>query len=58
MLLRDREPLVELVDGVLGPLRGARGGAGPLLDTLDAYFATGHVTLAAARRLHLSAGER
>ncbi|ADP81877.1 PucR family transcriptional regulator [Pseudofrankia inefficax] len=55
VLLRDREPLIELVDSVLGPLRSARGGAGPLLDTLDAYFATGGVTLAAARRLHLSA---
>ena len=36
------------------PLRSARGGAGPLLETLDAYFATGGVALAAARRLHLS----
>ncbi|MBL7489309.1 helix-turn-helix domain-containing protein [Frankia sp. AgB1.9] len=55
VLLRDREALVELVDSVLGPLRTARGGAGPLLDTLDAYFAAGAVALAAARRLHLSA---
>lgn len=55
VLLRDREPLIELVESVLGPLRTARGGAGPLLDTLDAYFAAGGVTLAAARRLHLSA---
>ncbi|WP_307874661.1 PucR family transcriptional regulator [Frankia nepalensis] len=54
VLLRDREPLAELVETVLGPLRAARGGAGPLLDTLDAYFATGAVALAAARRLHLS----
>ncbi|OHV46033.1 helix-turn-helix domain-containing protein [Pseudofrankia sp. BMG5.36] len=54
VLLRDREPLTELVETVLGPLRGARGGAGPLLDTLDAYFATGAVALATARRLHLS----
>jgi hypothetical protein len=54
VLLRDREPLAELVETVLAPLRAARGGAGPLLDTLDAYFATGGVALAAARRLHLS----
>jgi len=55
VLLRDREPLVELVEGVLGPLRAARGGAGPLLDTLDAYFVANGVALAAARRLRLSA---
>ncbi|WP_018503292.1 helix-turn-helix domain-containing protein [Parafrankia discariae] len=54
VLLRDREPLEELVDAVLSPLRAARGGAGPLIETLDAYFATGGVALAAARRLHLS----
>ncbi|MCK9899793.1 PucR family transcriptional regulator [Parafrankia colletiae] len=54
VLLRDREPLEELVETVLSPLRSARGGAGPLIETLDAYFATGGVALAAARRLHLS----
>ncbi|MBX6388541.1 MAG: helix-turn-helix domain-containing protein [Frankia sp.] len=54
VLLRDREPLAELVETVLGPLRRARGGARPLLDTLDAYFAAGGVALATARRLHLS----
>ncbi|WP_235497809.1 MULTISPECIES: helix-turn-helix domain-containing protein [unclassified Frankia] len=54
VLLRDREPLEELVDTVLSPLRSARGGAAPLIETLDAYFATGGVALAAARRLHLS----
>ncbi|SNQ47044.1 conserved hypothetical protein [Frankia canadensis] len=54
VLLRDREALAELVEAVLAPLRTARGGAGPLLDTLDAYFTTGGVALAAARRLHLS----
>ncbi|CAJ63248.1 PucR family transcriptional regulator [Frankia alni] len=54
VLLRDREALAELVEAVLSPLRAARGGAGPLIDTLDAYFTTGAVALAAARRLHLS----
>jgi hypothetical protein len=54
VLLRDREPLAELVETVLGPLRDARGGPGPLLETLDAYFATGAIALATARRLHLS----
>ncbi|WP_345713161.1 helix-turn-helix domain-containing protein, partial [Kineococcus glutinatus] len=54
LLLRDRAALTDLVDSLLGPLRTARGGPGPLLDTLDAYFeATGNAT-AAARRLHLS----
>jgi len=41
VLLRDRAAIAELVDGVLGPLRHARGGPGPLLDTLAAYFQTG-----------------
>ncbi|WP_248839989.1 helix-turn-helix domain-containing protein [Frankia sp. AgKG'84/4] len=54
VLARDREALTELVEAVLAPLRSARGGAGPLIDTLDAYFTTGGVALAAARRLHLS----
>jgi sugar diacid utilization regulator len=54
VLLRDRPALEELVTAVLTPLREARGGARPLLATLDAYFAEGGVTLAAARRLHLS----
>ncbi|KJE23642.1 PucR C-terminal helix-turn-helix domain [Frankia torreyi] len=54
VLLRDREALAELVEAVLSPLRAARSGAGPLIDTLDAYFTTGGVALAAARRLHLS----
>jgi PucR C-terminal helix-turn-helix domain/GGDEF-like domain len=54
VLLRDRPALEELVTTVLTPLLEARGGPQPLLDTLEAYFATGGVTLAAARRLHLS----
>jgi DNA-binding PucR family transcriptional regulator len=32
----------------------ARGGAEPLLETLEAYFASGNVATEAARRLHLS----
>ena len=32
----------------------ARGGAGPLLATLDAYFTAGCVVTDTARRLHLS----
>lgn len=54
VLLRDRSAIIDLVATVLGPLEEARGGAEPLLDTLDAYFATGCVTAAAARRLYLS----
>jgi sugar diacid utilization regulator len=54
VLGRDREPLAELVDRVLRPLRDARGGAGPLLATLEAYLGRGAVVLAAARDLHLS----
>ena len=54
VLLRDREAIVELIATVLAPLEGARGGAGPLLDTLDAYYATGANATATARQLHLS----
>jgi hypothetical protein len=53
MLLRDRGAISELVDGVLRPLEGARGGPGPLLDTLEAYFASGGVAAETARRLHI-----
>lgn len=54
VLLRDREALEDLIRTALGPLEHARGGAGPLLATLDAYFATGAVATETARRLHLS----
>lgn len=54
VLLRDQPAIVDLVQTVLSPLNQARGGARPLLDTLDAYFATGAVATEAAARLHLS----
>jgi sugar diacid utilization regulator len=54
VLLRDQPAITDLVHAVLGPLAQARGGAEPLLATLDAYFATGAVTTETARRLHLS----
>jgi sugar diacid utilization regulator len=54
VLGRDRAALVDLVQAVLTPLTTARGGAEPLLHTLDTYFATGAGATAAARRLHLS----
>lgn len=54
VLLRDQPAMVDLVQAVLSPLRQARGGAVPLLDTLDAYFAAGGVATEAARRLHVS----
>ncbi|MCE6996388.1 helix-turn-helix domain-containing protein [Saccharothrix sp. S26] len=53
VLLRDRAALENLVSVVLEPLRGARGGPGPLLDTLASYFANGQVAAACARELHL-----
>lgn len=55
VLGRDRDALTELVQSVLTPLAQARGGAAPLLDTLEAYFECGEVTTATARRLHVSA---
>jgi sugar diacid utilization regulator len=50
ILLRDRVVIAELVDGVPRPLEQARGG---LLDTLEAYFASGGVAAETGRRLHL-----
>ncbi|WP_328475093.1 helix-turn-helix domain-containing protein [Actinoplanes sp. NBC_00393] len=54
VLLRDQPAMADLVQAVLTPLAQARGGAAPLLDTLDAYFATGTVATASAKRLHVS----
>ncbi len=54
VLLRDRAALCELIDSVLSPLRQARGGARPLLDTLEAYLGSGGNTTRTAQRLHLS----
>jgi sugar diacid utilization regulator len=54
VLLRDREAISDLIGAVLTPLHSARGGAGPLLDTIDAYLRSGGNTAAAARELHLS----
>ena len=54
VLLRDQPAITDLVQAVLSPLTQARGGAGPLLDTLDAYFATGAVATESAKRLHVS----
>ncbi|MFE7985837.1 PucR family transcriptional regulator [Streptomyces cellulosae] len=54
VLARDRQAMADLVHNTLGPLTEARGGAGPLLDTLTAYFDSGCVAAEAARRLSLS----
>ena len=54
VLLRDQPAIIDLVHSVLGQLVHSRGGAEPLLATLDAYFTTGCVTTETARRLHLS----
>lgn len=54
VLGRDRVALADLVETVLIPLTGARGGAGPLVDTLEAYFDAGGVATEAARHLHVS----
>lgn len=54
VLLRDQPAITDLVQAVVGNLVRARGGAEPLLTTLDSYFATGGVTTETARRLHLS----
>jgi len=54
VLLRDRAAITDLVRTLLTPLARARGGAGPLLATLAAYYARGGTAAAAARDLHLS----
>lgn len=53
VLGRDRPALVELIRATLGPLTRSRGGAEPLLLTLQTYFETGAAT-ETARRLHMS----
>jgi hypothetical protein len=54
MLVRDRAGLADLVETVLGGLRAARGGAGPLVETLAVWFGAGGTSAQAARVLHLS----
>ena len=45
---RDRGAIAELIAEVLQPLQQARGGAEPLIATLEGYFATGAVSVATA----------
>ncbi|MFC4590885.1 PucR family transcriptional regulator [Sphaerisporangium corydalis] len=54
VLLRDRAAIEDLVATVLGPLREARGGPEPLLETLEAVFGAQGNQTAAARRLAIS----
>lgn len=54
LLLRDRPAAHDLVRSALAPLQAARGGARPLLDTLETWFATGCVATETAARMHLS----
>jgi sugar diacid utilization regulator len=53
VLFRDRAAITDLVTTVLSPLRQARGGARPLIDTLAAYFDTGNA-VSAAQRLNVA----
>lgn len=54
VLSRDQAAIVDLVHTVLGPLSRARGGAEPLLETLQTYFDSGANATHTARRIHLS----
>ncbi|WP_416978199.1 PucR family transcriptional regulator [Streptomyces sp. T028] len=54
VLGRDRAAITDLVATVLGGLEQARGGPGPLLRTLTAYFDSGCAHTVTARRLGLS----
>lgn len=53
VLMRDRAAMADLVRSVLGPLDQARGGAGPLLETIAVHAGAGYVNAEAARRLGL-----
>ncbi|MFF8101546.1 PucR family transcriptional regulator [Streptomyces sp. NPDC016640] len=54
VLGRDRAAITDLVATVLGGLGKARGGPRALLETLDAYFASGCLNTTTARRLGVS----
>jgi sugar diacid utilization regulator len=54
VLLRDRDAITDLVATVLGPLRQARGGAEPYLETLTVLFDNQGNYTATARQMHLS----
>ena len=54
ILARDPGASREMAESVLGALRSARGGAEPLLETLEAFFVESGNISATARRLHLS----
>lgn len=54
VLIRDESAMTDLVQAVLGPLAATAEGPDRLLLTLEAYFAAGGNTAAAARELHLS----
>lgn len=54
VLGRDQAALVDLVHGLLQPLTRSRGGAEPLLATMETFFATGGVATETARRMHMS----
>ena len=54
VLLRDQPAIADLVQSVLGPMTAARGGAEPLLQTLQAYFDTGGIATEAGKRLHVA----
>lgn len=54
MITADHGLLADLVHRALGLLVVARGGAQPLVDTIEAFIATAGNTSACARALHLS----
>jgi sugar diacid utilization regulator len=54
VMVRDEAAMRDLVEAVLTPLLTARGGAEPLLRTLEAYFAAGGNASLSARSMHLS----
>lgn len=53
VLMRDRAAMADLVRTILGPLKQARGGPGPLLETLTVLAEAGYNGAEAARRLNI-----
>ena len=55
VLTLDPTTAAEMVEEILGPLRRARGGIEPMVETLEGYFAESGNVSGTGRRIHLSA---
>ena len=55
LLTLDPTTAAEMIEEILGPLRRARGGIEPMVETLEGYFAESGNVSGTGRRIHLSA---